>query len=176
MEEIWKDIKGFEGRYQVSNLGRVRSLLRNGLIRKQKLFGNTDYLHVVLLKDRKYTRLSVHRLVAEHFVEGYKEGYVVNHKDENVMNNTVSNLEWCTYSYNNNYGTRANRAAEKNKISQPTMRKVRGIGVSNQETIKIISAGEAARFTGDLKHRSNIVACLNGRQKTAYGYRWEYCD
>ena len=88
MDEIWKDIKGFEGLYQVSNMGRVRSLLRNGLIRKQKLFGNTDYLYVVLLKDRKYTRLSVHRLVAEHFVEGYKEGYVVNHKDEKINTTT----------------------------------------------------------------------------------------
>ena len=92
------------------------------------------------------------------------------------MNNDVSNLEWCTYSYNNNYGTRANRVAEKNKTSQPTMKKVRGINTSSQEILEFISAAEAARFTGDLKHRPNIVACLSGRQKTAYGYKWEYCD
>ena len=113
MNEEWRDIKGYEGRYQVSNLGRVRSLLRNGLIRKQKLFGNTDYLHVVLLKDRKYTRLSVHRLVAEHFVEGYKEGYVVNHKDENKHNNRADNLEWCTFRYNSMYGKGFRKKYEK---------------------------------------------------------------
>ena len=117
MEEIWKDVEGFEGRYQVSNLGRVRSLLRNGLIRKQKLFGNTDYLHVVLLKDRKYTRLSVHRLVAEHFVEGYKEGYVVNHKDENKLNNNVEKLDAVILANGDNFADAlagSYLAAEKN--------------------------------------------------------------
>lgn len=103
-EEIWKDIKGFEGRYQVSNMGRVRSLLRHGLIRKQKKYMSSGYLCVVLYKNGKYMRFTVHRLVAIHFVDGYKKGYIVNHKDEDKHNNRSDNLEWCTYQYNNTYG------------------------------------------------------------------------
>ena len=167
MEEIWKDIKGFEGRYQVSNLGRVRSLLRNGLIRKQKLFGNTDYLYVVLLKDRKYTRLSVHRLVAEHFVEGYKEGYVVNHKDENKHNNRADNLEWCTVRYNFMYGKGFRKKYEK-RLKKVIQRN------KNGDIIKVYnSVTEAANAFGTTP--TSIVEWCKKQYKPRNEFIWDYC-
>ena len=173
---MFKEVQGAPG-YDIYDDGRVYSHKSKKFL-SPSLNNNEGhgYLQVQLFVNGKRLVRKIHRLVAEHFLPNPDGLPCVNHKDENVMNNTISNLEWCTYSYNNNYGTRADRVAEKNKTSQPTMRKIRGISVSNQEIIEFISAAEAARFTGDLKHRSNIVACLNGRQKTAYGYRWEYCD
>ena len=116
MEEIWKDIQGFEGKYQVSNLGRVRSLDRTiidkagrvhhtrGMILKDSINKGRGYYRVSLSDGhRNYTHIEVHRLVALHFVPGYKEGLVVNHKNENKTDNRAENLEWCTYQYNLNY-------------------------------------------------------------------------
>jgi hypothetical protein len=114
--EIWKDIKGFEGRYQVSNMGRVRSLDRTdidrlgrihhtrGMVLKDSLNKGKGYYRVSLSDGhRNYTHYEVHRLVALHFVPGYKEGLVVNHKNEIKTDNRAENLEWCTYQYNLNY-------------------------------------------------------------------------
>ena len=114
MEEIWKDIKGFEGRYQVSNMGRVRSLDRwtlndrpyfvKGMMLKLSLNKGKGYLRVSLSDGhRNFKHYEVHRLVALHFVPGYKEGLVVNHKNEVKTDNRAENLEWCTYQYNLNY-------------------------------------------------------------------------
>lgn len=116
MEEIWKDIQGFEGKYQVSNLGRVRSLDRTtidklgrihhtkGMILKDSLNKGRGYYRVSLSDGhRNYTHYEVHRLVAIHFVSGYKEGLVVNHKNKIKTDNRVENLEWCTVQYNLNY-------------------------------------------------------------------------
>ena len=114
MEEIWKDIEGFEGRYQVSNMGRVRGLDRWSLDerphfvkgRMLKLSPNNGkgYLRVSLSDGhRNYKHYEVHRLVALHFVPGYKKGLVVNHINEIKTDNRAENLEWCTYQYNLNY-------------------------------------------------------------------------
>ena len=166
MEEIWKDIKGYEGRYQVSNLGRVRSLKFNGLIRKQKHFGNTDYLFVVLYKDKKYTRFTVHRLVAEHFVEGFKEGYVVNHKDENKQNNRADNLEWCTQRYNFMYGK--NYYAKFEKLRKKVIQRDK-----NGNVIKIYnSVIEAARSFGTSD--SSIIDWCQKKFKPRNEYIWDY--
>ena len=114
MEEIWKDVQGFEGRYQVSNMGRVRSLDRwsldarphfiKGMMLKPSLNKGKGYVRVSLSDGhRNYKHYEVHRLVALHFVLGYKEGLVVNHKNEVKTDNRSENLEWCTYQYNLNY-------------------------------------------------------------------------
>ena len=116
MEEVWKDIKGFEGRYQVSNMGRVRSLDREdidrlgrihhtrGMILKDCINKGRGYYRVSLSDGhRNYTHYEVHRLVALHFVPGYKEGLVVNHKNEIKTDNRSENLEWCTQGYNLEY-------------------------------------------------------------------------
>ena len=112
-QEIWKDIKGYEGAYQVSNLGRVRSLTRkvktfNG-VRTSKgqllkpLKTNTGYYRVDLKQNQKDKYMSIHRLVAEAFIPNPNNYPIINHKDNNPQNNCVENLEWCTQSYNVKY-------------------------------------------------------------------------
>jgi hypothetical protein len=125
--EEWKLIKGFEGLYEVSNMGRVLSLERisihgnkvGGLsyipVLKKLLYQNKTkrgYIHIILNKNGKRYEYSLHRIVALHFCDGYKPGLVVNHKDENPSNNCASNLEWCTQKYNQHYGTGIERQAK----------------------------------------------------------------
>ena len=128
--EEWKDIRGFEGRYQVSNMGRVRSLDRYSLNERPRLvkgqilktvIPNTGGYYRVSLSDgnRNYTHYEVHRLVALHFVPGYKEGLVVNHKNEIKTDNRAENLEWCTFQYNINYSD--NIACRRRSIYQYSM-------------------------------------------------------
>ena len=121
MEEIWKPVKDFEGYYEVSNLGRVRSIDRviYDTIRKcdRLLKGKVltirdnghGYKSVMLCVNHKIYHRYVHRLVAEAFIDNSGNYPYVNHKDENKWNNSSDNLEWCDGSYNNNYGTRTQR-------------------------------------------------------------------
>lgn len=117
MEEIWKDIKGFEGLYQVSNIGRIKSLSRKAICNsacnikrliKDKVLttvaSNKGYIFVSLRDSNgnKYTK-RVHRLVAEAFIDNPNNYPIINHKDCDRSNNCVENLEWCTYEYNNQY-------------------------------------------------------------------------
>ena len=122
MEEIWKDIKGFEDKYQVSNLGRIKSLerknSRGNQIREKilKLIYDKDgYLLVNLYKNSKKKTYKVHRLVALAHIPNPNNYPQVNHKDENPSNNHISNLEWCTNKYNCNYGTKKERLSKKLK-------------------------------------------------------------
>ena len=112
MEEIWKDKKDYEGHYQVSNCGRVKSIkFGKEIILKQNIKGG--YYSVVLSKNGILKNYLVHRLVAEAFLDNPDNLPQVNHKDECKTNNIVSNLEWCDRKYNVNYGSRNKRAAEK---------------------------------------------------------------
>ena len=173
-KEIWKDIQGYEGIYQVSSHGRVRSLDRV-VVRPN---GNGDYfakgkiIYVVLTKwgynevhlhkDNKTKIYKVHRLVAQTFIENPNNLPCVNHIDENKTNNNVNNLEWCTYKYNNNYGTKKNRQGEKNKNeNNPNSHKI--LCVNTGEIFECIKfASEKYNIS-----RQTISHCLNGRQKTA---------
>ena len=109
MQEIWKDIKGYEGLYQISNLGNVKSIryfnhannkayTRNRLLKTSKT--EKGYLRVELYKKGKGKKIRVHRLVAETFLPNLYNFKEINHKDGNKQNNCVDNLEWCTHSYN----------------------------------------------------------------------------
>lgn len=124
MKEIWKDIKEYEGLYQISNLGNVKSLdhmRKNGtneymqkgkILKPQK---SNNYLFVKLSKEGKTKQFFVHRLVASFFLPNelnYKE---INHKDENPQNNKYNNLEWCSHKYNINYGTGNSRRSKSEK-------------------------------------------------------------
>lgn len=127
MEEIWKDIVGYEGFYQVSNLGRVKSLDRyieitnkRGTLYRRPIKGRLlslnnadgDYISVALTKDSIGIFYSVHRLVAQAFIPNPDNLPQVNHKDENPSNNYADNLEWCTAKYNSNYGTRCEKLSK----------------------------------------------------------------
>ena len=117
MEEEWKDIEGYENKYQVSNLGRVKSLKSN-IIMKQNLNKKYNRYSIMLWKNGKSKRFWVARLVAKAFVFN-PNPYIftqVNHKDENKTNNNSDNLEWCTVAYNNTYGTRLQRQANTLKL------------------------------------------------------------
>ena len=117
IEEIWKDILGYEGLYQVSSFGRVRSLDRydsnNHFLKGRILRLCADakgYLIVGLWSNNKKKMYKVHRMVAESFIPNPDNLPIINHKDENPSNDNVDNLEWCDYKYNNNYGTARERA------------------------------------------------------------------
>jgi len=183
-EETWKDIKGYEGLYQVSNLGRVKSLERtvagkNGSERtiRERILRPTPtrdgYLRVKLYDSSgKIKRFLVHRLVCEAFHENPENKPCVNHIDENKANNTTSNLEWCTYEENNKYGTRPAKVAKanvKNK-SKPV-----GQYTSDDNLIKIWqSIAEVQRQLGF--SQGNISETARGKRKTAYGYIWKYVE
>ena len=107
--EIWKDIKGYEGLYQISNTGKVKSLKRimksrkcEEIIRKPSKLPK-GYLRVSLCKNGEIKYYSIHRLVAEEFIPNENNYPCVNHKDCNTSNNNVENLEWMTYEENNSY-------------------------------------------------------------------------
>lgn len=170
-----KEIQGAPG-YDIYDDGRVYSHKSNRFL-TPSLNNNQGhgYLQIQLFIEGKRVVKKIHRLVAEAFIPNPNSLPCVNHKDENVLNNHYTNLEWCDYGYNNNYGTRKARVAEKLKTTQSNMRRVRAINITTGEEKVFISVAEAARETGDINHRPNIVACLNGRQKSAYGYKWEYC-
>lgn len=111
MEELWKDIGGYEGLYQVSNLGRIWSYKTNKILK-----GSIDshgYRQVDFRKDGKRKTILLHRLVAKAFILNPDNLPQVNHKDENPLNNHVNNLEWCTQEYNLSYGTISERKSKK---------------------------------------------------------------
>jgi hypothetical protein len=105
--ETWKDVIGYEGIYQVSNIGRIRSLdrvtchghKRRGVILSSKK-GNNGYEKVILSKGNNKSHVSTHRIVAETFLIKDRDNFIVNHKDGNKLNNDVTNLEWVSNSYN----------------------------------------------------------------------------
>lgn len=165
IEEIWKDIPGYEGLYQVSNLGRVKSLhYRNKYSKKEQILksrNNGDgYLSVILKNKKKY----IHRLVAETFISNSNNFSEINHKDENKANNCIDNLEWCTRKYNCNYGTKNERVGKKVIQYDKKMNKIK--------EYKTIS--EASRETNIFN--SSISAVCKGKRKTAGGYIWRFIN
>lgn len=169
--EVWKDIEGFEGLYQVSNMGRVRSLDRkdkNGQFRNGRVLAdkhnNRGYHTVALHRDGNTKYRFVHRLVAETFIPNLDGLPEINHKDEDKTNNTVSNLEWCSRSYNNTYGTRLERVAKALECPIYAI-------TSSGKRRYFDSVNEAARVLG-LK-RQGITNCLHGRRKHHRGFSFE---
>ena len=164
MKEVWKDIRGYEGYYQVSNLGRVKNIKFNRSLKQS--YDSYGYLIVVLSKDGCHRTRTVHRLVAETFIPNENKHKQVNHKDENKQNNNVENLEWCDNKYNCNYGSR------NKKISQRLSKRIIQFSLLGNKIKKWDSMTEAAKSIGcDI---SAISMCCNGIRKSAGGYRWEY--
>ena len=175
MIEQWKDIEGYEGRYQVSNLGRVKSLpilKRNGngyywtkeKIRRLKI--NEDgYQAITLVENSKFKTYTIHRLVATAFIENPNNYSEVNHIDEIKTNNRVDNLEWCTHAYNLEYGSR------KEITRQKTMKPVLQFDRENNFIKKWISMTEAANQLNIAQ--GCISNCCHHKRKTAGNYIWK---
>ena len=160
--EHWRSIAGYDGLYEVSDLGRIKSL-KYGKEKILKPGKNTGgYLFVILCKDCHTKHLLVHRIVAEAFIPNTQGLETVNHKDEVKTNNTVSNLEWMSQGDNVAY-------------SQPQWAK-RSVQMFDKSTGELLatfpSTMEAARVTGI--NQGNISKCCNGKRKSAGGYKWRY--
>lgn len=102
MTEVWRDIDGYENKYQISNYGRIRSVKKNIILKP--MVATNGYLVACLWKDNKQKKFLIHRLVAEYFIDNPNSYPEINHKDEDKTNNNANNLEWCTHLYNMNYG------------------------------------------------------------------------
>lgn len=177
MEE-WRDIPGYEGYYQVSSYGRIKSLPRGkhnprwknqNAIRKQSI--KKHYYQVNLSKDGKIQWRAVHRLVALAFLPNPNNLPQVNHKDENKANNHVSNLEWCDAVHNMNHGTVRQRMSHT-KLTKDYKTKV--LQVKDGKTIAIYnSANDASRKTGISLSAICKVCQGQPKYKTAGGYKWK---
>lgn len=178
VQEIWKDIKNFEGIYQVSNLGRVKSVERTITMKHysgcdaihlhpERLLslGSSDkkYLEVNLYnRDKRVTQL-VHRLVAETFIPNPNNYPCINHKDENTQNNCADNLEWCTWKYNNNYG----------KHKYANCKPVIQFDIDGNFIKEFPSISSASREIGCSDHVIRVACDGEFMKKSAYGFRWK---
>ena len=177
----WRPVVGYEGLYEVNNLGEVRSLGKGGINQFQNkevilkpCKQSNGYLTVSLYKDRKPKTIHIHRLVACAFIPNPDTLPCINHIDENKENNYVSNLEWCTWEYNYSYGTRIERGAKSN-INNPLFSKpVFQFDKDNNFLKEWPSAAEIERELGFL--RSSIGSYCRGTYngRYAYGYIWKY--
>lgn len=183
MEEIWKPINGYEGIYQVSNFGNVKSLDRivkakygrsvnyseqkiKGRILKQH-FTTCGYAYVALAKNGKNKTTLVHRLVANAFIDNPENFPCVNHKDENKHNNNASNLEWCSYEYNNTY-------KGINLRHKKTNRKIIQYDLDMNEIKRWESITNAANYYNI--EISNISSCCVGKRNHCAGFKWRYYE
>lgn len=172
MEEVWKDIVGYEGLYQVSSQGKVISLPKmcgirwdNGRILKP--FVNKDgYLVVTLSLNNKSKHFQVHRLVAEAFIPNPEQLPCVNHKDLCVNNNNVSNLEWCSWAYNNTYGGRAKKSAKKN------LKPILQYDLEGNFIKEWAGGSEIKKELG--YSPTHIYSCCTGKRNKSRGFIWKF--
>ena len=172
----WKQLKN-NPYYSINENGVVK---RNAYTRVDKI-GRTTQVKTKILKqyldkdgykrvtivigEKKPKFIPVHRLVAETFIPNPNNYPCVNHKDENKLNNNIDNLEWCSVSYNNSYGTRLER------VSKTSGKKI--IGTNGKEILIFNSANEAEKYFKN-KKGSNISQCANGKFNQMYGYIWRW--
>lgn len=204
--EQWIDIEDYEGKYQVSNEGRVKSLNYNHTGKEHilKHAAKSDgYLQVILYKDNNRKAHLVHRLVASAFIDNPENLPQVNHKDEDKTNNFVfvnedgsvdyekSNLEWCTHEYNINHGTRTIRAAEAQRgVPKPSVAEALTNGKLSIPIVMLTKEDELIR-TFPSTHEAerwlrangypkasvgNINKCRKGKLQNCYGFKWRYAQ
>lgn len=184
MIEEWKPIIGYEGYYEVSNMGKVRSVdrvdisgrKRSGIVLHAVKVGHAPnkYLAVSLSKDRIVKKTKVHRLVAEAFIPNPENKPEVNHLNEDKMDNRVENLCWATSKENMRHGTRTERAAKAAKATAERKRAKPVLQTDGNGNIvkEYPSIREAARQTGT--DRAQIERCIRKPWYTAKGFYWKH--
>lgn len=176
MVEEWRDIVieqnavvyDYTGLYQVSNLGRVRNV-KSGNIKKLSVNCKNGYVSVSLFKSGKRKVFYTHRLVATMFIPNPNNLEEVNHLSEVKTDNRVDNLEWCSHEYNMKYGSRNKRQSNTMTGRKPT----------NFKKVVCVETGQVFNTITEAKKwcdKGDIVACCQGRTKTAGGYHWQYVD
>ena len=183
MEETWKDIDGFVGYYQISNFGNVKSLNyqnhgKEKILKPKK--NNKGYLWVELRKNGIKKCLLIHRLVASNFLENKNNYEIVNHKDENPLNNSVLNLEWCTQTYNVRYSLERHQERLKRKDFKPSSNYRKHdkklCKLDNDNNVIEIFESVSCFCRKFNKNEWSIIQCCEGKRKTAYGYKWKFAD
>lgn len=164
--EVWKDIKGYEGLYKISNLGNVKSLRTNKILKTN--MNNCGYKSVILSYKGQIQAKRVHRLVAEAFIPNPNNYPQVNHKDEIKTHNNVENLEWCSPKYNVNYGTGIERCA-KNRLKPVNQYDLNGNFIKKYDGI--IVASKKLNI-----HPWLILAVCQGLRKTTHKCIWRYAN
>jgi alpha-N-acetylglucosamine transferase len=191
MKEIWKDIPDYEGLYQISNLGRVKSLDRitrngNGNFTKKgrilkNIINNKGYYYVHLKKEGSNKKIYVHRLVAQAFIPNKNNKEEVNHIDCNPANNKVDNLEWVTHKENMGYMAKLGHSNKTGKWLEKIRcnnimngKKVLQIDCNTKKIIKTFKTIQSVKEDGFLP--SSVCHCCKGIRKKHKGYIWRYAN
>lgn len=186
MIEEWKDIPGYEGHYQANPNGEIRSVTKHvgsksgsiatkhGKVLTQTTI-NKGYKQVHLSKNGTAKNESVHRLIASTFIDNPNGYPCINHIDENPGNNLADNLEWCSYKYNNDYGTRKEKY-HKSRINGKMSKAILQYDLNGNLIAEYPSCAEINRSLGF--DQSHVISVAKGkpRYNTAYGYVWRYKD
>lgn len=194
MKEVWKPVVGYEGFYEISNFGNVRGINRiithdwyyrkrihttrtvviKAKILKQQV-DNRGYLRANLCRNdgRRGVAMLVHRLVGQAFIPNPDDLPMINHKDENKTNNHVNNLEWCTNSYNINYGTVRQRMANTLRLIHPNCRRVAQIDRNNNIIDVFLSTTDASKKLKNISRQSIGLIC-RGEYKMMKGLKFKY--
>ena len=188
LEEEWKDISGYEGRYQISNMGRIRSLpriVKNGIgechkkgkiLKPQKAVNG--YMRATLCNEKYYKHFKIHRLVAEHYIPNPENKPQVNHINGDKTDNRVDNLEFCTHEENIKHAIKnglidlEKRKLEMIKLGKKRAKKVNQYDLEHKFIKRWDSLKEASE-TLNINY-GNISSCCIGNHKTAGGFIWEY--
>ena len=170
----WKSVKKYNGLYLISDTGKVFSVQTNRIMKTHHIKGG--YEKVELTVDGKARKEFVHRLVADAFLPNPDNLPCVNHKDENPSNNSVENLEWCTYEYNSKYGTCQERRVAHTKYQhgaeRPNARKVYRYDMSGNLIAEYPSVADASKDTG--YNKKSIAKACNGGLKKYMENVWSY--
>lgn len=182
---MWNTIKGFQN-YEINELGEIRSKDRQIIDKCGRVqffkgkpilphLTENGYLFVALYQDGQKFQKKVHRLVAETFLPNPDNLPCINHKDQDKRNNSITNLEWCTIGYNNNYGDRNSRVSKKLLHREDLSKKILQINKNNEVINTYPSLIEASRMLlGNKTGASNISRVCRGIYKSAYGYKWKF--